>query len=90
MFATKRRLIAMVLAVGFLVASLGMFAPPAYSSSCQSWIDWCCQALKNAAWYCLQDPNGEDCYDAQNYAGGVCGLAANICGYPTYHLCVNN
>ena len=90
MFETKGRLIAMVLVVGFLVASLGMFAPPAYSSSCSTAINNCCAALALAAYYCALYGSGSSVCDAwQRYAGEKCSTAAEICGYSVYHLCYN-
>ena len=91
MFATKGRLIAMVLVVGFLVASLGMFAPPAYSDfNCFMAIIRCCGAISQAHRDCEEFGSSSTiCTAAQEYAGAKCAQAANICGYPVYHLCYN-
>ncbi len=90
MFGTKRRLTAMVLIVGFLVASLGMFAPPAYSNGCSTAINNCCAALGLATYYCsLYGSSSGVCKAWQRYAGEKCSTAAEICGYSVYHLCYN-
>ena len=93
MFETKGRLIAMVLVVGFLVASLGMFAPPAYSDfdlNCFMAILRCCGAIKQAQSDCDEFGSSDGiCTSAQEYAGAKCAQAANTCGFPTYHLCDN-
>lgn len=90
MFATKQRVTATLLIVGFLVASLGMFAPPAYSYGCSFYTSWCCAAIETAHDTC--DEHGSShwmCDDAQSYAGWVCATAADVCGYSVYHLCDN-
>lgn len=90
MFETKRRLIATICIVGFLVVSFGMFTPPAYSNDCSTAINNCCAALFLAAYYCNLYGSGSGVCDAwQRYAGEKCSTAAEICGYSVYHLCYN-
>ena len=88
MFATKRRLTAMICIVGFLVVSFGMFTPPAFSASCSYWTNWCCDAICDTYRICEEyGSNSYACYNAQAYAGYVCATAAEVCGYSVYHLC---
>ena len=47
-----RRLQAMVLLVGVLVVSFGMFAPPAFSTTCGEAKTACCNAISDAQQAC--------------------------------------
>ena len=98
MFETKGRLIATLLVVGFLVASLGMLADYfAQDASADSWEctfmkGWCCGVLRKIEKHCTRgsdDYNPYWCDYYMNLAGPVCAGAAEECGYPTYHLCYN-
>ena len=90
MFATKKRVMATLLIFGFLVASLGPFAPPAYSDDCSTATNNCCAAIFLAAYYCgLYGSGSGVCNAYQTLAGEYCSTAAEICGYSVYYLCYN-
>ena len=82
MFVAKRRLIATLLVVGFLVASLGMYTEPAHAS------DSVCDALLNAC-NILSDLANAIC-DAHGNSSQVCltarALAWAAC-YAHYAIC---
>lgn len=85
-----RRIQALFLLVAVLVVSLGVFVTPASSSDCSFYISWCCSAIATAELMCAWYGSGSwQCKDWQSYAGWVCATAADVCGYPTYHLCSN-
>lgn len=87
MFATKRRLIATICIVGFLVVSFGLFTPPAFSSSCSYWAEWCCDAICRTEETCEEyGSSSYACYSAQAYAGYVCAAAASVCN-GVYYPC---
>ena len=81
MFSTKRRLIAMVLIVGFLVASLAMFTPQAEGqTACQDAKIRCCVAIWAAQNICgIFGSGSKACNAAQYYAGTMCYLASSVC-----------
>lgn len=83
MFATKRRLTAMLLIVGFLVASLAMFAPQTegqWIANCPNAQAKCCNAIFAARVICAIFGSGSDaCLAAQYYAGSWCHIASSIC-----------
>ena len=82
MFSTKRRLIATICIVGFLVASLGMYTEPAHASGpCSVLLDVCntlsslantiCDALGNSS---------QECLTARGVAWIACYLHYVACG----------
>ena len=84
MFATKRRLTAMLLIVGFLVASWGMFVPQTEGQllplNCSQARSRCCIAIWAASQICGTFGSGsEACNIAQRYAGGMCRVASEMC-----------
>ena len=74
MFVTKRRLIATLLVVGFLVASLGMYTEPAHASGC----DWLLAACNTAS-----DLANAIC-DAHGNSSQVCLTARGIAWLACY------
>ena len=81
MFVTKRRLIATLLVVGFLVANLGMYTEPAHASPCSILLDACnilsdlandiCDALGNSS---------QECLTVRAVALAACYLHYTLCG----------
>ena len=82
---SKRRTTAALLIVGFLVASLGMFAPQteAQVANCLEATLSCCAAIWAAHQICGTFGSGSRaCNYAQSIAYMTCNMAANVCGYP--------
>lgn len=84
MFETKGRLTAMLLVVGFLVASFGMFAPSTEGQllplTCVQAQSRCCIAIWAAKQICGIFGSGSGvCHVAQSYAGGMCRIASEMC-----------
>ena len=79
MFATKRRLTAMVLIVGFLVASLGMFAPST-EGNCEDSRTLCCDLINMARQVCGMFPHSHWCADYAEWVNLACTVAAAECG----------
>lgn len=81
MFATKRRLIATICIVGFLVVSFGMFIPSteAHHGCAPARYD-CCSAIWAAKQICGMFPNSGWCQDQYDYANRMCAIAASACG----------
>lgn len=83
MFVTKRRLIATLLVVGFLVASLGMYTEPAHASG--SGCDWllvACDTLSDLA-NAICDEHGNSshvCLTARGVAWLACYAHYLACG----------
>ena len=80
MFATKRRLTAMVLMVGFLVVSFGMFTPSTKAHhDCESAKYYCCYAIWKAKDVCSRFPYSSWCEFQYNEANRICTIAAAEC-----------
>ncbi len=80
MLGTKRRLTAMVLIVGFLVASLGMFTPSTEAHhNCSDAKYDCCFAIWRAKKFCSKWPNSVACQVAYDEANYFCTIAAAEC-----------
>ena len=84
MFATKRRLTAPVLIIGFLVVSFGMFTPSTEAGQtergCEMARDDCCNAIWAAQQICGMFPSSGWCADAHEYVNSKCSIAASACG----------
>ena len=81
MFAVKGRLIATICIVGFLVASLGMFAPSTEAHhACASARATCCHAIWVAQQVCGMFPNSDWCAFQYHEANVACHRAASECG----------
>ena len=78
MFAIKRRLIATLCIVGFLVVSFGMFTPPT-EADCESAKDNCCYAIWKTKDVCNRFPYSQWCYDMYDEANYMCTIAAQEC-----------
>ena len=81
---SKRRTTAALLIVGFLVASLGMFAPSTEGQllplTCSQAKARCCVAIWAARQICGTFGSGSEvCNLAQSYAGGTCRMASEMC-----------
>ena len=82
MFVTKRRLIATLLVVGFLVASLGMYTEPAHASGlCDTLLSVCntLSSLANAICDAYGNSSGE-CLAARGIAWIACYAHYTACG----------
>ncbi len=84
MFATKRRLIATICIVGFLVVTFGMFTPSTEAGQtergCQMARDDCCAAIWVAKQICGMFPSSVWCEDQYDHVNRVCSIAASVCG----------
>ena len=83
MFVTKRRLIATLLVVGFLVASLGMYTEPAHASGsfCEILLTICNTASSIANTICDNLGNSNpDCLAARGIAWIACYAHYVACG----------
>lgn len=78
MFATKRRLIATLCIVGFLVVSFGMFTPPTEADCASAKYD-CCFAIWRAKDFCRRFPYSNGCRIAYDEANYFCTIAASEC-----------
>ena len=78
MFA-KRRTTAALLIVGFLVASLGMFAPST-EGACEDSRILCCDLIRMARQVCGMFPHSQWCADFTDWANEACTIAASECG----------
>ena len=82
MNATKRRLIATLLVVGFLVASWGMYTEPAHASgSCSALLATCNLLSSVANSICADYGNSSsECLTARAIAWAACYLHYTLCG----------
>ena len=85
MFVTKRRLIATLLVVRFLVASLGMYTEPAHASgsdsACEMLLDVCNTLSTLANTICDNLGNSsQECLTARGVAWLACYLHYVVCG----------
>ena len=82
MFSAKRRLIATICIVGFLVASLGMYTEPAHASGPCSALEAACDILSGLADSICADygNSSHECLTARAIAWAACFLHYNICG----------
>ena len=82
MFVAKRRLIATLLVVGFLVASLGMYTEPAHASGGCDLLLAACNTLSGLA-NAICDAHGNSsqvCLTARAVAWAACFAHYTICG----------
>ena len=83
-----RRLQAMVLLVGVLVVSFGMFAPPAFSTTCGEAKTACCNAISDAQQACAYwGQNHLICVLLKALATSKCREAKEARGRVVAHEC---
>ena len=82
MFSTKRRLIATLLVVGFLVASLGMYTEPAHADSACDILLQVCNTLSSLANTICDNlgNSSQECLAARGVAWIACYAHYVACG----------